>query len=206
MVTQIKSLERVRDRGEVFTNAREVDAMLDLVKLQASNPEATFLEPACGTGNFLIAILERKLKIIEKFKRNQKEWEEYAIIVVGSLYGIDIDKENINDCRSRIYESIEKQYNKFYSKKKFNHHFLKSIQFILDNNIITGNALEYETEYNTPIIFSKWASLGGGKIKRIDAIFRDLFNTYEKKWEKISEEIGNYPPIQYDKLYQQKGT
>lgn len=206
MVKQIKSLERVRDRGEVFTNIREVNAMLDLVKLQVHNPEATFLEPACGTGNFLIAILEQKLKAIARYKKNQKEWEEYAIIVVGSLYGIDINSENVSECRFRLFQYIANQYSTFFAKKKHNTHFLDTIEYILTKNIIVGDALEYKTEDNTPIIFSKWSSIGGGKIKRIDSIFDDLFNDYAQKWEKISQEIGNYPPIHYDKLYQLEGT
>lgn len=206
MEKQIKSLERIRDNGEVFTNIREVNAMLDLVKLQTSNPEATFLEPACGTGNFLIAILERKLNVITRFKQNQTEWEENAIIVIGSLYGIDIDNENIEECRSRLAQYIKEQYTTLFPKKKHNEHFLKSIQFILNKNIIIGNALEYKTQDNTDIIFSKWASVGGGKIKRTDSIFSDLFNNYAKKWEKISQEISNYSPIKYDNLYQQEGT
>lgn len=68
---QVKSKQRVADFGEVYTNEREVNAMLDLVADQASNPEKTFLEPACGNGNFLSEVLARKLNAVaDKHKKN----------------------------------------------------------------------------------------------------------------------------------------
>ena len=76
--SQIKSKERVADHGEVFTNEREVNAMLDLVKDESFNVESTFLEPACGDGNFLIAILDRKLRKVEELTHT-----EVAIFSVG---------------------------------------------------------------------------------------------------------------------------
>ena len=66
MRSQVKTKERVRQHGEVFTAEREVNAMLDLVKHEASNIVSTFLEPACGDGNFLAEILSRKLRVYSK--------------------------------------------------------------------------------------------------------------------------------------------
>ena len=66
---QVKSVDRVRDHGEVLTAKREVEAMLDLVKNESERIDSRFLEPACGDGNFLVAILERKLKtVISRYK------------------------------------------------------------------------------------------------------------------------------------------
>ena len=59
---QIVSRDRVRDQGEVFTNEREVNAMLDLVKNETERIDSNFLEPACGKGAFLTEILNRKFK------------------------------------------------------------------------------------------------------------------------------------------------
>jgi type I restriction-modification system DNA methylase subunit len=84
---QIKTKQRVSDHGEVFTSEREVNAMLDLVKPETENPEARFLEPACGNGNFLAEILKRKLEVVtRRYKRNQSEYEMNAMIVAGSVY------------------------------------------------------------------------------------------------------------------------
>jgi len=58
---QVKSKKRVADHGEVFTSEREVSAMLDLVKQETDRVDSKFLEPACGTGNFLAEILRRKM-------------------------------------------------------------------------------------------------------------------------------------------------
>ena len=54
---QVKSKKRVADHGEVFTNEREVNAMLDLVKNETERIDSRFLEPACGNGNFLAEVL-----------------------------------------------------------------------------------------------------------------------------------------------------
>ena len=61
MQQQIKSRQRVTEHGEVFTAEREVKAMCDLVKQETERIDSRFLEPACGTGNFLTEILARKL-------------------------------------------------------------------------------------------------------------------------------------------------
>lgn len=67
---QIKTRERVRDLAEVYTHKREVDAMLDLIpdifpsEHSPSNTDRKFLEPACGSGNFLEDILHRKLSYV----------------------------------------------------------------------------------------------------------------------------------------------
>jgi type I restriction-modification system DNA methylase subunit len=66
MESQVISKKRVADHGEVLTGNREVNAMLDLVKQETERIESRFLEPACGTGNFLAVILERKLAVVEK--------------------------------------------------------------------------------------------------------------------------------------------
>ena len=73
---QVKSKERVAQHGEVFTNDREVNAMLDLVKQETERIESRFLEPACGDGNFLAEILRRKLEVVTKlYKTNPFDWE-----------------------------------------------------------------------------------------------------------------------------------
>ena len=89
-IKQVKSKKRVADHGEVFTNEREVNAMLDLVKQETERIESTFLEPACGDGNFLVEVLRRKLNIVtDRYKKSQFEWERYSVIAISSIYGVD---------------------------------------------------------------------------------------------------------------------
>jgi len=85
--TQVKSRQRVSDHGEVYTNPREINAMLDLVKHETERIDSRFLEPACGHGNFLTAILERKLDVVEKtYGKSQIEFERYSVLAVASIW------------------------------------------------------------------------------------------------------------------------
>ena len=105
----MKSKQRVADHGEVFTAEREVNAMLDLVKQETDRNVSRFLEPACGTGNFLTEILTRKLAIVEKrYRRNQLDFERYSIIAISSMYGVDILEDNIAECRERLFDIFNK--------------------------------------------------------------------------------------------------
>lgn len=109
----IKSRDRVRDLAEVYTARREVDAMLDLVKKEAASIDATFLEPAAGNGNFLVAILERKLATVRRqHGRNiaqrgytadtTAEFEFLTLRALRSIYGVDIDQSNVVEARKRL--------------------------------------------------------------------------------------------------------
>ena len=139
--SQIKSKERVADRGEVFTAEREVKAMCDLVATQCDNVDSTFLEPACGDGNFLAEILDRKLTRVKKDAKSDKtQWEWLSVRAVASLYGVDIMQDNAEECRKRLYEQWDKAY-KAACKKECNEETRESIRYILSKNIVCGNAL-----------------------------------------------------------------
>lgn len=171
---QIISKKRVTDRGEVFTANREVNAMLDLVKQETENIDSRFLEPACGTGNFLVEILRRKLKIVEKrYSKNQIEYERYSILALSSIYGVELLPDNAKICRERLFEIFENYYeNNFRTGKS---ELLKSAEFILERNILCGDALTLKTpDGNEPIIFSEWSFVKGSQIKRRDFIFEEL--------------------------------
>jgi len=61
--------------------------MLDLVKHETERIDSRFLEPACGHGNFLTAILERKLDVVEKtYGKSQIEFERYSVLAVASIW------------------------------------------------------------------------------------------------------------------------
>ena len=104
LTSQIKSKHRVKNHGEVFTYEREVNGMLDLVKNETERLDSRFLEPACGTGNFLVEILNKKLAVLkQKYQKSQPEYEKYGVIVISSLYGIDLLEDNIQECRESLY-------------------------------------------------------------------------------------------------------
>ena len=109
MESQVVSKKRVADHGEVLTGKREVNAMLDLVKQETERIDSRFLEPACGNGNFLTVILERKLVVVEKrYGKSQLDFERYAVLAVSSIYGIDILEDNVRQCRERLYDIFDR--------------------------------------------------------------------------------------------------
>src|SRR5947207_1890783 len=100
-----KSKQRVADHGEVFTPPWMVAAMLDLFKDETERIDSRFLEPACGSGNFLVQILRRKLAAVElKYGRSDFERRHYALLALMCLYGIELLPDNIAECRANLLE------------------------------------------------------------------------------------------------------
>jgi hypothetical protein len=184
MEKQVVSKKRVADHGEVFTSEREVNAMLDLVKQETERIDSRFLEPACGTGNFLTEILNRKLNVVEaKYRKSQLEFERNIVSAVSSVYGIDILEDNIIECRHRLFDIADKKYTALF-KKKAKDEVRKAIQFILEKNIIWGDALDLKTVGPTPhqIIFSEWSfPFNNSQIKRRDFVFAELMPNESNK-------------------------
>jgi hypothetical protein len=173
---QVVSKKRVADHGEVYTGAREVKAMLDLVKDETENIESRFLEPACGTGNFVTEILERKLSVVNsRYRKSQLEYERYSVLAISSIYGIDIQQDNVVKCRHRLFQIFDQQYSTLY-KKKAKEGCRKAVQFILEKNIIWGDAITLETGSANPqpIIFSEWSPVNGSLLKRRDFAFHEI--------------------------------
>jgi hypothetical protein len=177
MNKQVVSKKRVADHGEVFTSNREVHAMLDLVKQETERIDSRFLEPACGTGNFLIEILNRKLNVVEaKYRKSQLEFERNIVSAVSSIYGIDILEDNVLECRKRLFDIVNEKYTALF-KKKAKNEVRKAIKFILEKNIIWGDALDLKTVGPTPhqIIFSEWSfPFNNSQLKRRDFVFAEL--------------------------------
>jgi len=181
MDKQVVSKKRVSDHGEVYTNKREVNAMLDLVKQETERIESRFLEPACGTGNFLSEILERKLCVVEsRYGKNQLDYERYAVLAVSSVYGIDILEDNILACRNRLFDIFDLKYTRLF-KEASTEECRKAVQFILEHNIVWGNALTLETVGNKPhsIVFPEWSPVNGSMLKRRDFAFHGLLDHAE---------------------------
>ncbi len=95
----VKSKQRVADHGEVFTPVWMVEAMLDLVKDETERIDSRFLEPACGSGNFIMQILRRKLAAVElKYGKSDFERRHYALLALMCIYGIELLADNIAEC------------------------------------------------------------------------------------------------------------
>ncbi|HNI45806.1 MAG TPA: hypothetical protein PK230_13975 [Chitinophagales bacterium] len=190
---QVKSKQRVADHGEVFTAQREVNAMLDLVKQETERIESRFLEPACGTGNFLVEILKRKLAVVEsRYSKNQIEYERYAILALSSIYGVDILQDNVQTCRDRLLGIFTHYYLSNY-KKEIKPEFLKAAEFILSRNILWGDALTLKTPepQPRPIIFSEWSAVNGSMIKRRDYTLANLLQSQPIDGLNLFSDLGD---------------
>lgn len=228
---QIKSKKRVEDHGEVFTNEREVNAMCDLVYHECDRIDSRFLEPACGDGNFLEEVLARKLTTVKrKYKSNHYDYERYAILALTSLYGVEILQDNVLACRERLYKAWYKEY-KAVCKKDCNEESCKAAKYILDRNILCGNALtlmrvdENGADLNEPIIFPEWSLFLGTKLKRrdfrLDVLLKaneepsathqvSMFQNELEEYLTINPVTGEYmplpikeySPVHYKKIYE----
>lgn len=168
MAEQVKSKQRVADHGEVFTNEREVNAMLDMVKQETERIDSRFLEPACGDGNFLAEILSRKLAVVDqRYGKNVRDWEKYVFVAVGSIYGVELLPDNATDCRERLLTIVDDSWRKA-TKAAGDARFLNAIRFLLSRNILNGDALTMLDAQGNPIIFSEWSLVSGEKVKRRD--------------------------------------
>lgn len=182
MSAQVISKQRVSDHGEVLTAEREVNAMLDLVQHETERVDSRFLEPACGTGNFLVPVLEKKLAVVKnRYGKSQLEFERYAVIATGSIYGIDILEDNVQKCRERLFKIFDAVYSSLY-KQKSKDSCRDSTRFIFERNILHGDALTLKTvsEKPEPIVFSEWVLVQGSMIKRRDYTFAELLHDHTK--------------------------
>lgn len=189
---QVVSKQRVMDHGEVYTNLREVNAMLDLVNQETERIDSRFLEPACGTGNFLTEILHRKLRIVKnRYKSNQDDYERYTILAVSSIYGIELLKDNAEICRQRLFTILEKEYNKNF-KEKTKDRCRASIKHILNLNIIWGDALTLMTAGPDPqpIVFPEWTLVNGSMVKRRDFTYKELLSNESMKELPLFSDTG----------------
>lgn len=215
-MTTIKSKQRVADHGEVYTSHREVSAMVDLVSHEANRIESKFLEPACGNGNFLIEVLKRKVEVIGKrYSSSQVDFERNLFLATTSIYGIDIQQDNVNECQERLLVFLAENYKKLF-KKSYNPQFIETLSFVLSKNILCGDALTLKTYVNDligiPIKFTDWSIISGNLVKRKDFIFSDLversshremplFSDLDDKDEAfIPNPVEEYPPVNFMSL------
>jgi hypothetical protein len=165
-----KTKRRVADHGEVFTPSWMVEAMLDLVEDETERIDSRFLEPACGSGNFLVQVLRRKLSAVErKFARSEFERQHYALLALMCIYGIELLPDNIAECRANMLEILADYLNLEESDDLY-----RAATYVLSQNLVHGDALTMQTSDGRPIAFAEWGYLGKGKFQRRDFRFDTL--------------------------------
>ena len=172
----VKSKQRVADHGEVFTPAWMVEAMLDLVKGESERIDARFLEPACGSGNFMVQILRRKLAAVElKYGKSDFERRHYALLGLMCIYGIELLADNIDECRANVLEVFAN-----YLQLDETDDLYRAASYVLQQNLVHGDALTMRAVDNMidqpvkdrpPITFAEWGYLGKGKYQQRDFRF-----------------------------------
>lgn len=202
MTKQIKSKKRVADFGEVFTSEREVKAMCDLVNDETYRIESLTFEPACGDGNFLAEILKRKLSTVEnRYGKNPFEFAKFSLVALSSLYGVDILEDNAQECRDRLYKIWEASYHRIVKEKGIPN-CRDAAKYILDCNILCGDALTLLQNNGEPITFAEWAVVSGNFIKRRDYYLSTMLAMQENctqgdlflSGDEYDEQIGAYVP------------
>ncbi len=199
----VKSKQRVADHGEVFTPPWMVDAMLDLVKGETERIDARFLEPACGSGNFIARILQRKLAAVElKYGKSDFDRRHFALYALMCIYGIELLADNVAECRENALEIFAD-----YTQVNAGDDLWRAASHVLKSNILQGDALAMRMRDGQPIVFAEWSNRGKGKFQRRD--FRldvltgsakhtaqgSLFGKHE-----IFTPIQTYPPMSIREL------
>lgn len=200
----IKCKIRVQKHGEVFTPKSIVNKMLDLpeIKEASENLTATFLEPAAGEGAFLVAILERKLKIVlEKYNNDLVQFENYSLLALTTLYGIELLEDNAQTC---VMNMFQKYYDNYkiqiqYHKGKMNKKVLNSAKKIISLNIGNGNFLTRKAVDGTPLIFSEWKAINlrkntkNIKIERTEYTLDEIYENTQKENGEVLQKTQNEP-------------
>ena len=202
----VKSAQRVADHGEVFTPAWLVEAMLDLVKGETERIDSRFLEPACGSGNFLVAVLRRKLAAVElKYGRSEFERRHYALLGLMCIYGIELLPDNIEECRENLLDVFAE-----YLGLDGSDDLYQAADYVLSQNLVHGDAMKMLTDDGRPLAFAEWGYLGKGKFQRRDFLLASLtqsaaFSAEGSLWANVAKhEIftpsKTYPPTTVGEL------
>ena len=200
----IRSRQRVIDHGEVFTPAEIVQAMLDLVKPETERIDSRFLEPACGSGNFLVAVLHRKLGVVEaRYGRNPFERRHYALLALMNVYGIELLEDNVAECQDNLLA--------IFAEFVDDEDWVDAGRAVLRANIVWADALTMRVcpEGKAPIVFAEWAYLGKGSYQRRDFRYDTLAQLSsfgedslfaEVETHELFEPVRQYPPMTYKEV------
>lgn len=184
----IKSRQRISDHGEVFTPGWLVNDMLDLVEHEAERIDARVLEPACGSGNFLVPVLERKLATVKaRYGRSDFERRHYALLALMCVYGIELLEDNAQECRTRLLAV-------FAGFVGADAVWGRAAERVLAANIVQGDALSMTDALGEPIVFAEWGYLGKGRFQRRD--FR-----YDRLTERSEFAVGLFADFEEHEIF-----
>ncbi len=200
----VKSRKRVTDHGEVFTPSWMVEDMLNLVSAESERIDSRFLEPACGSGNFLKSVLARKLDTVKnRYGKSDFEKRHYALFALMSIYGIELLADNVAECR----ENLLKVFNDFL-QGQHEDVWSNAAMYVLEANVIQGDALSLTRSDGLHIEFPEWGYLGAGKFLRrefrFDALTQrssikgTLFELFEE--HQLFVPTQTYPPMKVEEM------
>lgn len=202
----IRSKRRVAEHGEVFTPAWMVRAMLDLVGDESRRIDSRFLEPACGSGNFLVPVLRRKLQAVEaRFGASDFERRHYALVALMSIYGIEILADNAAECRENLFEVFADFLGGAADEAS---PWQSAARAVLAANVVQGDALTMTTGAGRPIVFPEWSYLGKGLFQRRDFLYGKLAQRASfagTLWDEFREDDAfkptrTYPPMSVSEI------
>lgn len=202
----VKSKQRVADHGEVFTPGWMVESMLNLVKEETERIDSRFLEPACGSGNFLVQILRRKLAAVDrKYGQSEFERRHYALLGLMCVYGIELLPDNIAECRANLLEVFAAHLQLAPTDDLY-----RAASTVLGLNLVHGDALTMRAHDGQPITFAEWGYLGKGKFQRRDFRFDSLtqssaFSAEDSLFAQLGKHeiftpTKSYPPMSVGEL------
>ena len=194
----VKSKQRVADHGEVFTPELMVEAMLDLVKDETERIDSRFLEPACGSGNFIVRILQRKLAAVElKYGKSDFERRHYALLALMCIYGIELLADNIAECRANVLGIFSE-----YIHLDETDDLYQAASQVLSQNLVHGDALTMRAKDGQAITFAEWGYLGKGKFQRRDFRFDVLTGSSKYSEEgSLFADLGKHEIFTPIKIY-----
>jgi len=180
--------------------------MLDLLKGETERIDSRFLEPACGSGNFLVQILQRKLAAVNvKYGASDFHRQHYALLGLMCIYGIELLPDNITECRENLLEMFSE-----YLQIDTDASIYQAALYVLSQNLIHGDALTMRTYTGEAITFAEWGYLGKGQFQRRD--FRlealSLASTFSEEGslfadlgrQELFTPIKTYPPMVIQEL------
>lgn len=216
----IKSSDRVKNMGEVFTPKKTVDYMLDQseIKEKVNSLTATFLEPSAGEGAFLVEILKRKLNYAKAQSQTTKEMQNNFLLVLSTLYGIELMEDNIEMLVMNMNNVFRDMYFNTFETEDQSTKILKSAQTIISANMSQGDALTRKTATGKPIIFSEWKPIGKNKVQRTEYTFDSIvegggpLGSVQKQYEQMDlftednsesndEKVRHYLPVKWEDIY-----
>ena len=188
----IKSKQRVQKHGEVFTPSWMAQKMLDTPGIKEATEDIykTFLEPSAGDGNFLEAILERKLSAVTK-NYDKRNWKTKSLFALSSIYGIEFLEDNLEVARSRMFLHYLDWYEySFGVRLSSKTDIYKSAHYLIKKNVVRGNTLtKRHPDSNELIMFSEWKRVKGhpSLVEEKRFAFAELFGENIDGEERVAE-------------------